>query len=335
MQSGSLFVLLSLFFHILYQYKKEVFRMKGYLPEGSKDGVLRTHAPSLFTLSALERALERGTILEAPALLCDSDLNLHVALGRYIGIIPKEEAIFQPKDTNVKEIAILTRVGKMVAFCVKEIKSANGHPKIILSRRKAQEECYTKYVSTLRAGDVVRAKVTHMESFGVFLDIGCGVTALLPVDAISVSRIFHPRVRFSVGDEFSVVIRSIDDEGRIYTSRKELLGTWEENASLFSAGQTVAGVVRSIEPYGIFVELTPNLTGLAEFKEGVKENETASVYIKSILPERMKVKLIIIDSHQDSTQMPRINYTPDEAPRHIDYWCYSPITCQKRVETVF
>ena len=309
--------------------------MKGYPPEGSKEGALRALSPSAFTLSALERAKERGTILEAPAILCDGDMNLHVALGQYIGIIPREEAVFQLGESTVKEIAILTRVGKMVAFCVKSIDTENGNLKIVLSRRKAQKECYERYVATLRAGDVVRAKVTHMESFGVFLDIGCGTTALLPVDAISVSRIFHPRLRYSVGDEFSVVIRSIDAEGRIYASRKELLGTWEENASLFCAGQTVAGVVRSIEPYGIFVELTPNLTGLAEYKEGVKENETASVYIKSILPERMKVKLIIIDSHAASAQMPRIRYTPDETPRHIDCWRYSPASCLKRVETVF
>ena len=309
--------------------------MKGYPPEGSRDSIARTLPPSAFTISALERAMERGSILEAPAILCDSEMNLHVALGSYIGIIPRKEAAYQPQDAPVKEIAILTRVGKMVAFCVKSIEREGGETRIILSRRMAQKECFARYISTLRPGDVVRAKVTHMESFGVFLDVGCGTTALLPVDAISVSRISHPRLRFSVGDEFSVVIRSIDEEGRIYTSRKELLGTWRENASLFTAGETVAGTVRSIEPYGIFVELTPNLTGLAEFKEGVKENETASVYIKSILPERMKVKLIIIDSHHAETEMPKIRFYPNETPRHIDYWRYSPDESQKCVESVF
>ena len=308
--------------------------MKGYPPEGSRENA-HAFPSAAFTISALERALERGSILEAPAVLCDGDMNLHVALGEYIGIIPKEESAYLPDGMAVKEIAILTRVGKMVAFCVERIERTLYGVKILLSRRKAQEKCYKRYISTLRPGDVVRAKVTHMETFGAFLDIGCGTTALLPVDAISVSRIFHPRLRFSVGDEFSVVIRSIDEEGRIYTSRKELLGTWEENASLFSAGQTVPGIVRSIESYGIFVELTPNLTGLAEYKEGVKENETASVYIKSIIPERMKVKLIVIDSHHPSAQMQRTRFTPDETPRHIDRWRYSPEGCQKEVETVF
>ena len=60
------------------------------------------------------------------------------------------------------------------------------------------------------------------------------------------------------------VVKSIDREtGRIYVSHKELLGTWEENANNFNIGQTVSGIVRSIEPYGIFIELASNLAVLA------------------------------------------------------------------------
>ncbi len=306
--------------------------MKEYFPEGR----LSMSNNANYTLPFLERAMERGTILEAPVILCDNEMNLHVALGWGTGIIPKEEAAYMKGDLPVKDIAILTRVGKTVCFCVTDIeKKEGGTPKIILSRRAAQKECYEEYISTLHSGDVIPAKVTHMESFGAFLDVGCGITALLPIDGISVSRISHPRFRFSVGDEFPIVIRSIDEGGRIYTSRKELLGTWEENASLFAAGQTVAGIVRSIESYGIFVELTPNLTGLAEYKEGVKENEIASVYIKSIFPERMKVKLIIIDSHRPLSTLPKTEYRPEKIPKHIASWRYSPAEAMKCVESVF
>lgn len=306
--------------------------MKDYIPEGS----LPPSSNSTYTLPYLERAMERGSILEAPVILCDNEMNLHVSLGSYIGIIPREEAVYTMGKLPVKDIAILTRVGKTVCFCVTSIDKNDGNaPNITLSRRAAQKACYKEYISTLRSGDVIPAKVTHMESFGAFLDVGCGITALLPIDGISVSRISHPRYRFSVGDAFPVVIRSMDEGGRIYTSRKELLGTWEENASLFAAGQTVAGIVRSIESYGIFVELTPNLTGLAEYKEGVKENEIASVYIKSICPERMKVKLIIIDSHRPLTELPKTEYRPEKTPKHIAIWRYSPDNAIKCVESVF
>lgn len=312
--------------------------MKKYRPEGGKtekSGTGSSARPPI-TLSFLERAKDKQLILEAPVLLCDRQMDLHIALGDFIGVIPKDEAAYSPIDAPVKDIAILTRVGKPVSFFVKEIKrSSFGQPEILLSRKALQKECYEQYIRTLRPGDVVPAKVTHIESFGAFLDIGCGINALLPIDAISVSRISHPRHRFSVGDEFSVVIQSIDDEGRIYVSRKELLGSWEENAAFFLPGQTVAGIVRSIETYGIFVELTPNLTGLAEYKDGVKENEIAAVYIKSMLPERMKIKLIIIDSHKEIQHAVKLLYPTDERPRHIDHWRYSPVGATKRIESNF
>mgnify|MGYP002230072907 FL=1 len=42
---------------------------------------------------------------------------------------------------------------------------------------------------------------------------------------------------------------------------RELLGTWSENAACFAAGETVVGIVRSVEEYGVFIEIAPNLAG--------------------------------------------------------------------------
>lgn len=52
--------------------------------------------------------------------------------------------------------------------------------------------------------------MTHLEHFGAFVDIGCGVVSLLSIDCISVSRITHPHDRFSVGDNIKAVIKSVD-----------------------------------------------------------------------------------------------------------------------------
>ena len=307
--------------------------MKDFLPEGHSAALTRSHAP--FSLSYLEQAALRGTVLEAPVTLCDSDLNLHVYLGEVKGILPKGEVTFSPMGEPTKDIAVLTRVGKTVCFTVKAIVNGEGKgPIAILSRRDAQKKCYEQYVSHLAPGDIIEAKVTHLEHFCVFLDIGYGIVALLPTDAISVSRISHPSLRFSIGDECRVVIKATDETGRIYVTRKELLGTWEENAALFEAGQTVTGTVRSIEPYGVFIELTPNLTGLAERKENVKENTAASVFIKSISPDRMKIKLVVIDSCPTASPLPPPCFVAPTLT-HLDRWQYSPPFATKQIETVF
>ena len=309
--------------------------MNRYYPEGMLIKRLENQE-YIGTQKGLEKALERQVILEAPVVLCDHNFNLHVALGEKIrGIIPRCEVEYCRGE--IKDIAILTRVGKCVSFIVQGFKKEpSGEIVAILSRRRAQKECNDNYISALSAGDIIQSKVTHIENFGAFVDIGCGIISLLSIDSISVSRITHPAERLSVGDNIYCVIKSIDESGRIYVSQKELLGTWMENASLFSEGETVKGTVRSIESYGIFVELKPNLAGLAEYKEGVGVGQSAAVYIKSIIPDKMKIKLIIIDSHDThgAKEPPEYFITPD-LTTHIDKWTYSPTSCKRIVESIF
>ena len=307
-----------------------------YLPEGE---LIREYENREYLSSghALEKACEKRKILESFALLCDSNFNLHFDLGGIPGIMPRDEVVWSPGGDAVKDIAILTRVGKPVCFMVTGFgRLDDGTPCALLSRRAAQEECHRAYVSTLQTGDVIPAAITHLECFGAFLDIGCGIVSLLSIDSISVSRISHPRVRFSPGDRVAVVVKSIDREGRIFVSQRELYGTWEENAAMFSPGETVTGIIRSIESYGVFVELTPNLAGLAESKDGVAVDRSVAVFIKSIIPEKMKVKLIIIDTgNEERERRPPRYFTDPKRVLHIDHWRYSPAVCPRVIETSF
>ena len=311
--------------------------MNGYLPEGLSWDHSTATDPH-FTMQALSKIKEKRQILEGQVILCDAQMNLHVLFGNIKGIIPRDEVVYNPGGEPVKDIAILTRVGKNVCFHITHFFEENGEIKAILSRKSAQKQCHQHKILRLCPGDIIRARVTHLESFGAFLDIGCGIISLLPIDSISVSRISHPNLRLSVGEIVDVIVKSIDEQGRVYVTRKELLGTWEENAALFSAGETVPGIIRSIESYGIFVELTPNLTGLAELKEGLSVNESAAVYIKSIIPERMKIKLVILDSAGRHMKYAKRNYPsfPSASDKeHITYWRYSPMGASKLIETYF
>lgn len=308
-----------------------------YMPEGTLINTAENRE-YLSGIAGLERAYEKQKILEGKVLLCDNDFSLHIDLGKVRGIMPKNEVEWKCDGECVKDIAVLTRVGKPVCFRITGFsKDENGDTCAILSRRLAQAECMQNYISSLICGDIVPAKVTHLESFGAFVDIGCGIISLLPIDSISVSRISHPRDRFCVDEHINVVIKSIDRNKRIYVSHRELLGTWEENASLFSIGQTVSGIVRSVESYGIFIELTPNLAGLAELKGNVTVNQSAAVYIKNIIPEKMKIKLVIIDSQSSSAleQKPVVYFTDTKRITHIDNWIYSPESSQKIIESTF
>jgi small subunit ribosomal protein S1 len=193
-----------------------------YLPEGGRYAEPRNRE-LLASRAGLERAMNEGIILEAPALLCDSDLCLHVDLGCMRGIIPKEEAALCREGEELKPIAVITRVGKPVACKILAIEHRDGAIRVQLSRRAAQKECMSAYMKHLREGDVIPARVTHMEPFGAFLDIGCGVSSLLSVDCISVSRIRHPGDRLYTGMLIRTVVKVVDEkQNRIYVSMREL-----------------------------------------------------------------------------------------------------------------
>ena len=300
-----------------------------YLPEGMQGNVL-------YTISDIQEAQKTGAILEGTVLRCEENHDLVVSLGGLTGRIPREEAIHPLISGAGREIAVLSLVGKPVCCCVTALEADEaGRPRLTLSRRRAQAQALDWMLRHLAPGMVIACKVTHLESFGAFVDMGCGVISLLPIESLSVSRIAHPGDRVRVGQHLLAVVTAVEPEkNRFHLSHRELLGTWMENASRFQAGDTVTGIVRSIREYGSFIELTPNLSGLADNREDLCVGDTVSVRIRSIRPENMKIKLQIID------RLP-----PPEAPAPLRYqitdgvlerWVYSPPGCEKpAVETDF
>ena len=301
-----------------------------YHPEGNFYSA-RRNSFYLESKSNLQEA-PPGTILEHYAVSCDAEHALHLELPCGRALIPREECALGISEGTTKEIAILSRVGKPVSFIVLDA----GHDPILLSRRAAQEQTRARILRELRTGDILYAGVTHIEPFGIFVDIGSGLPSFIGIENLSISRISHPKERFYAGQSIFAVVTGIDqNSGRISLSHKELLGSWLQNAERFHAGETVRGIVRSIEPYGIFIELTPNLSPLADPKSGLMRGDHVSVHIRSIIPSKMKVKLNIIDRIVPHPKLPPFRYYLPE-DHHMRYWQYSPPQCpEKQISTCF
>ena len=300
-----------------------------YLPEGLRP-------PAVYDLTTLRSARDNGAILEGTVLRCGVDRTLHISLGSMEGLIPKEEALSPWISGAGRDISLLTCVGSPVCFKVTSVEAdQRGAPRILLSRRQAQEDAKIYFLKHYTPGAIITARITHLESFGAFADIGCGIIAMLPIENISISRIRHPSQRFHVGQKILSVISAVEPSiPRFTLSHKELLGTWLENASLFQPGETVPGIVRAVKDYGCFIELTPNLSGLAEWKDGVVPGDRVSVYIKGIRPERMKMKLQIIRSLPNEDAPAPLHYQITDG--QIARWSYSPPNCEKpAIETTF
>lgn len=278
-----------------------------------------------YSLQEVEEAIDNGDILESMAVSCTEDRTVMLSIGDGItGRITFEDIEFRIDGLETKPISAISRVGRHVKYIPISIKNIEeGKYEVECSRKIAQEICYDEYISRLIPGDIIDAKVVKIERYGVFCDIGCGIVALLPTNYISVTHIVDPRDVLSTIKKLKVVVRQIQDDGKIQLTHKELLGTWDEEISKFKEGQTVCGAVISIKDYGIFVRISQNLSGLANIPGDieVKPGDIVSVHISSITRENMKVKLNIIDKISDNSEQLSFKYYV-EGP-HIDKWVYT------------
>ena len=90
---------------------------------------------------------------------------------------------------------------------------------------------------------------------------------------------------------------------------------------------------RQVEEYGTFIEIAPNLAGLAESCPDLRPGQAVSVYIKNILPEKMKIKLVIVNHALSQSHRFELRYFITEG--HLDHWLYSTPESRKRIETDF
>lgn len=294
--------------------------MQPFSPEG-----LQATPPNI---EALQRGEYTQETFRAMCTKCDEFHNLHIDLGQIKGIIPREEAAPGIAEGRMREYAILSRVGKPVCF---QVLGFDQSGKAILSRKAAILDARSFYLNTLHPGDILQGQIVSTAQFGLFCDIGSGYTALMPIQRCCISRLQSTSDRFHVGQPICAAVLEIQDQkGQIVITGRELFGTWEENAQKYRQGQTVTGTVRSIMPYGIFVELTPNLSGLAEFVPDLSVGDTVSVYLRAVLPEKHKIKMNILEKLPAAPPSGDLEFYITSG--HIDRWEYYP---GSRATTIF
>ncbi len=266
-----------------------------FIPEGWKS------IPKVFSIEELNIAAINGDVIQAKVSKCDSNYNLYIDLGNNItGIIPREEVeAINIDETGFPKPNICTsKIDKYVQFKVKDVTKQDM---VILSRKAVGREAINWMKNDLKEGMIVCGIIKNIRPYGAFVEIGGGIVGLVHIEDISVARIKSPYERFKIGQKIEIVVKSIDRKtNRVILSYKEMYGTWEDNIKHFKEGMTVTGIVRETEKRknGIFVELKPNLIGLAEYKDNIEYGNNVNVYIKRIIPEKKKVKLIILDSKQ-------------------------------------
>ena len=116
----------------------------------------------------------------------------------------------------------------------------------------------------------VRGKVVSLTDYGAFVEIEEGVEGLIHVSEMSwTKKIRHPSKILSVGDEVEAVVLSINPESkRISLGMKQLESNpWDVIAQKYPVGTTIAGKIKNITDFGIFIGIDEGIDGLVHISD--------------------------------------------------------------------
>lgn len=265
--------------------------------EKKKGNVKRKVNSKNLSLEELQNIKENHQVLDMYIEEIDENLNMIGKIGKNVkAIIPRGEASsVVGEDGLVEEKFIVNKVGKVLPVCIKEIVQNNDGIELIMSKRLLELKVRKWMYMHLKPGVKLRGIVVGLKDYAAFVDVGGGVTGILKLHDMSDSRLTNASDMFKLGQRINVVVKKYDrDTGRIELTYKELLGTFEENVKDFKEGDIVEGIVRNRIKSGVFVELKPNVIGIAEHVNGIESNQKVLVSIKKINLEKKKIKLVII-----------------------------------------
>lgn len=251
-----------------------------------------------YDLTDLEEIKKNQEVVDMLVQSVDESLNMVGVIGNNIkAMIPRDEASsIVGEDGLVEEKYIVNKVDRVVQACIKDIiKNEDETIEVIVSKRMLELKVRKWMYMHLKPGMKLRGVVRNLTEYAAFVDVGGGVTGILKNQDATDIHINHASEMFKLGQRIQVIVKKYDrDTGRIELSYKEFLKSFDDMVKKLTEGDIVEGIVRNRTKTGVFVELEPNLVGLAEHVSGIEYGQKVLVSIRKIVPEKKKIKLIII-----------------------------------------
>ena len=273
----------------------------------------------------MEKADVEGTIFDA--------VGKEVVKGGLITYIDGVRTFIPASQLSLRYVENLNDfVGQPLRLEILEI-DRNKRRVVASQKQVLQREAKEKKKeiwANLHEGDQVQGIVRRLTDFGAFVDIG-GIDGLVHVTEMAWGRVKHPSDIFNIGDEITVVIKSLDPEKeRISLGYRELQPKpWASAAERYPVGSVVEGRVVRLVPFGAFVSLEPTIDGLihisqldtkrvAKVEDVVKEGDIVRVKVLSVDPEAKRISLSRKEVIMDETPIEELMVDVDISERDHD-----------------
>lgn len=197
--------------------------------------------------------------------------GLIVRLDGVAGFLPVSQLSPEnyPRVSGGEKTKILEKLKELVGgqLDVRIIDVNEESEKLIVSEKTVWETEQVSVISKYKIGDIVEGVVTALTDFGAFVRFDTNLEGLVHISEIAWQRIDHPQDVLKIGDAVRAEIIHVEGS-KIFLSMKKLVeDPWKRVGNAFRIGQIVRGRVLKINPFGLFVELNPDIHGLAHISE--------------------------------------------------------------------
>ncbi len=223
--------------------------------------------------------------------------GLMISVNKIMGFLPVSQLAPEhyPRVPGGEKNKILEKLKTFVGLQleVKVIDAGEEEEKLIVSEKAAWEEKQKNIIAAYKVGDVITGTVSALADFGVFVKFD-NLEGLVHISELAWQRIDHPDDVVKVGQEIKAEIIGVEGS-KIFLSMKKLIDDpWKKIGEKYNVGQVVEGKVLKINPFGLFVELDPEIHGLAHISE-LSSKQIQSPNEVAKIGDTLKFKIISIE----------------------------------------
>ncbi len=285
--------------------------------------------------AALLASLEEGQVVKGIVKNL-TDYGAFVGLGGIDGLLHVTDMAWR----RVKHPSEVVEVGQELE--VKILRFDSERNRVSLGLKQLGEDPWVDIGRRYPPHTRLFGKVTNVADYGCFVQIEEGVEGLVHVSEMDwTSKNVNPGKIVHVGQEVEVMVLDIDEERRrVSLGLKQCMGNpWQDFASKYKKDDQVAGKVRSMTDFGIFIGLEGNIDGLVHLSDlswdipgeeavrNYRKGQEVEAVVLSIDPERERISLGIRQLQGD----PLANFLR-ENPRGSIVDCVVTSVEQRRVE---
>ena len=223
--------------------------------------------------------------------------GLIVKVGHVTGFLPVSQLSpdHYPRVAGGDKNKILEKLKTYVgeSMDVRVIDVNETEEKLIVSEKALWEDRQKNVLAKYKVGDRVSGEVTAVADFGAFVRFD-SLEGLVHISEIAWQRIDHPRDVLKIGQLVEAEVIGIEGS-KIFLSMKKLVADpWKNISNKYKVGDVVEGTVLKVNPFGFFVELDPEIHGLAHVSE-LSETPVADVATIGKPGDVMKFKIVSIE----------------------------------------